>query len=71
MTALIVFSHLRWGFVYQRPQHLMSALAERLPILFVEEPVHTAGAPHTKLVVVGSAATAFDAGSSATAFATG
>jgi glycosyltransferase involved in cell wall biosynthesis len=43
MTALIVFSHLRWGFVYQRPQHLMTALAERLPVLFVEEPVHTRG----------------------------
>jgi len=45
MTALIVFSHLRWGFAYQRPQHLMTALAEHLPVLFVEEPVHTPGEP--------------------------
>ena len=39
--VLIVFSHLRWGFVYQRPQHLLSRLADRWQILFVEEPVHT------------------------------
>ncbi|HSW26591.1 MAG TPA: hypothetical protein VLJ62_27810, partial [Burkholderiaceae bacterium] len=53
MTALIVFSHLRWGFVYQRPQHLMTALAERLPVLFVEEPVHTHGAAHLECRVLG------------------
>lgn len=45
MTTLIVFSHLRWGFAYQRPQHLMTALAERVQVLFVEEPVHTPGMP--------------------------
>ena len=39
MTPLIVFSHLRWDFVYQRPQHLLSRLARRRPVLFVEEPV--------------------------------
>ena len=38
--ALVVFSHLRWNFVFQRPQHLMSRLATRRPVLFVEEPVH-------------------------------
>lgn len=53
MTALIVFSHLRWGFVYQRPQHLMTALAERMPILFVEEPVHSAGAAHLECRTLG------------------
>ncbi len=53
MTALIVFSHLRWGFVYQRPQHLMTALAERMPILFVEEPVHSVGAPHLECRTLG------------------
>lgn len=36
---LIVFSHVRWGFVYQRPQHLMSRLARHWHVLFVEEPV--------------------------------
>ena len=28
MTHLVVFSHLRWNFVYQRPQHLLSRLAK-------------------------------------------
>lgn len=43
MKTLIVFSHLRWAFVYQRPQHLLSRVAAHWDILFVEEPVH--GAP--------------------------
>jgi UDP-galactopyranose mutase len=38
-TPLVVFSHLRWDFVYQRPQHVMSRLAAYRPVLFVEEPV--------------------------------
>ncbi|MBA4064284.1 MAG: UDP-galactopyranose mutase [Isosphaera sp.] len=37
---LVVFSHLRWDFVFQRPQHLMTRLARTRPVLFVEEPVH-------------------------------
>jgi UDP-galactopyranose mutase len=36
---LVVFSHLRWGFVYQRPQHLLSRLARHYRVLFIEEPV--------------------------------
>jgi UDP-galactopyranose mutase len=38
----LVFSHLRWGFVYQRPQHLLSRLAHShgRRILYIEEPVH-------------------------------
>jgi glycosyltransferase involved in cell wall biosynthesis len=42
MPHLIVFSHLRWNFVYQRPQHLLSRLAQHGPVLFVEEPIHDA-----------------------------
>ena len=37
---LVVFSHLRWNFVYQRPQHLLSRIAARRPVLFIEEPEH-------------------------------
>ena len=35
---IIVFSHLRWGFVYQRPQHLLSRLALNSQVFFIEEP---------------------------------
>ena len=34
------FSHLRWGGVFQRPQHLMSRFARTRPVFFIEEPVH-------------------------------
>jgi hypothetical protein len=36
---LICFSHLRWEFVYQRPQHLLSRCAMKRRVFFVEEPV--------------------------------
>lgn len=39
-SAIIVFSHLRWDFVFQRPQQLLSRLAAHFPVVFVEEPVH-------------------------------
>jgi UDP-galactopyranose mutase len=42
MQTIIVFCHLRWDFVYQRPQQLMTRLARHFRILFVEEPVHAA-----------------------------
>ena len=43
MQHLIVFSHLRWEFVFQRPQHLLSRLARDYHVVFVEEPAHTSG----------------------------
>ncbi len=43
---IIVFSHLRWDFVYQRPQHLLSRLAKHRRIIFIEEPIHAEGAAH-------------------------
>ena len=44
---LVVFSHLRWDFVYQRPQHLLSRLAATRRVIFIEEPVRDeAAAPH-------------------------
>ncbi|MCH5598850.1 glycosyltransferase [Niabella ginsengisoli] len=36
---LIVFSHLRWDLVYQRPQHIISRIAKAYNVLYVEEPV--------------------------------
>ncbi len=35
---LICLSHLRWDFVYQRPQHLLSRCARERRVFFVEEP---------------------------------
>jgi glycosyltransferase involved in cell wall biosynthesis len=39
-APLIVHSHLRWDFVWQRPQQLLSRLSERADVLFVEEPIY-------------------------------
>jgi protoporphyrinogen oxidase len=44
--ALLVFSHLRWDFVYQRPQHLLSRLGRHYRTWFVEEPVPHDGTAH-------------------------
>ena len=42
---LVVLSHLRWGFVFQRPQHLLTRLARHFDIFFVEEPVYVDDVP--------------------------
>jgi glycosyltransferase involved in cell wall biosynthesis len=36
---IICLSHLRWDFVYQRPQHLLSRFARRARVFFFEEPI--------------------------------
>jgi UDP-galactopyranose mutase len=57
---LICFSHLRWDFVYQRPQHLLKRCARERRVFFVEEPVFDNGSmrldvserdPNLKVVV--------------------
>lgn len=52
--VLICFSHLRWKFVTQRPQHLMSRLAIRFDVLYWEEPVHDAEVPWLELSTCGN-----------------
>jgi UDP-galactopyranose mutase len=37
--TLLCFSHLRWDFVFQRPQHLMSRFADEMTVVFWEEPI--------------------------------
>ena len=57
---LVCLSHLRWNFVFQRPQHLMSRYAISRRVYFVEEPIvnDTVAAPtmsmeaHGRLIVV-------------------
>lgn len=36
---IVTFSHLRWDFVFQRPQHLMSRFAKTRRVFFFEEPI--------------------------------
>ena len=57
---LICFSHLRWDFVYQRPQHLLKRCARERRVFFFEEPVFDNGSmrlevhergPNLKIVV--------------------
>src|SRR3954467_2478508 len=37
---LVVWSHLRWDFVYQRPQHLLKRAAKDRRVFFMEEPIY-------------------------------
>ncbi|SFR85445.1 UDP-galactopyranose mutase [Sphingomonas jatrophae] len=48
-STLICFSHLRWSFVFQRPQHLMTRFAASRRVLFWEEPEYRAGAGEPQL----------------------
>ncbi|HEU5304066.1 MAG TPA: glycosyltransferase, partial [Gemmatimonadales bacterium] len=41
--TIVAFSHLRWNFVYQRPQHLLSRLGARRRVVFIEEPEYHPG----------------------------
>jgi UDP-galactopyranose mutase len=44
---LVVFSHLRWDFVFQRPQHLITRFAKNnRRVFFIEEP-HFTDAPNS------------------------
>lgn len=49
------FSHLRWSFVFERPQHLLSRCARARRVFYIEEPVRAEGA--ARLVVTQDAAT--------------
>jgi glycosyltransferase involved in cell wall biosynthesis len=42
---LVCFSHLRWDFVYQRPQHLLSRAARTRRVIFIEEPIRDVARP--------------------------
>ena len=39
--VLLCFSHLRWDFVFQRPQHLLTRAARIMQVIYWEEPVLT------------------------------
>jgi UDP-galactopyranose mutase len=44
-VGVLCFSHLRWNFVFQRPNHLMSRCAADRRVLFIEEPLFDASEP--------------------------
>ena len=39
-SDLLVFSHMRWDFIFQRPQHLLSRQARNRRVFYFEEPVY-------------------------------
>ncbi len=45
-VPIIVHSHLRWDFVWQRPQQILTRLARHHPVAFVEEPMFGDDAAH-------------------------
>ena len=46
---LVVHSHLRWDWVWQRPQQFLSRLARNHAILFIEEPVENDAEPDAQV----------------------
>ncbi|MFZ5656005.1 MAG: glycosyltransferase [Pseudomonadota bacterium] len=46
---IIVHCHLRWDFVWQRPQQIFSRLAQQHRVLFIEDPVIADGEPRLDL----------------------
>ena len=46
---IVVHSHLRWDFVWQRPQQILSRMAEHAPVLFIEEPIFLDDVPDPRL----------------------
>ncbi len=51
-SDLICFSHLRWHFVWQRPQHLLSRASRDRRVWFVEEPREGEGSPRLEVTAV-------------------
>ncbi|MBC7423143.1 MAG: UDP-galactopyranose mutase [Ferruginibacter sp.] len=43
---IVCFSHLRWNFVYQRPQHLLSRFAKNSRVFILEEPIYDASSDY-------------------------
>jgi UDP-galactopyranose mutase len=45
LPDLVCFSHLRWDFVFQRPQHLLTRFGNKIRVFFVEEPIFDSPEP--------------------------
>jgi UDP-galactopyranose mutase len=51
MEDVICYSHLRWNFVFQRPQHLLSHCARLRRVFFFEEPLFDVASPRLDITV--------------------
>jgi len=40
LDDIICFSHQRWNFIYQRPQHIISRFATEARVFYFEDPLH-------------------------------
>lgn len=49
---LVCFSHLRWNFVFQRPQHLLTRFSKNCRVFYIEEPIFFDGNDYNKLTLV-------------------
>ncbi|MDX2088703.1 MAG: glycosyltransferase family 1 protein [Kofleriaceae bacterium] len=47
--TVLCLSHLRWNFVFQRPQHLLSRCAADRRVVFFEEPLHDVATPELEI----------------------
>ncbi|MDO9639885.1 MAG: glycosyltransferase [Pseudotabrizicola sp.] len=52
--TIVCFSHLRWGFVHQRPQHVLSHAARTDRVFFIEEPIAAPGESTFRMQVAAS-----------------
>ena len=48
---VVTYCHLRWDFVYQRPQHVLSRLAVKRRVVFIEVPIEDTGSPYLELTL--------------------
>jgi UDP-galactopyranose mutase len=49
---LVCFSHLRWNFVFQRPQHLLTRFSKHNRVFYIEEPMYVGGDDHNQINVI-------------------
>src|SRR5215213_1394271 len=54
---VVCLSHLRWGFVYQRPQHLLSRFGRERRVFVLEEPLFDADEAWLEVRSVGDGVT--------------
>ena len=56
-ATLLCFSHLRWDFVFQRPQHLLGHAAVSYRVYYIEEPDFAPVSPHFRMKIAQSGVT--------------